>query len=128
VILVIRMKKAMISLRLIILVVMAMLVVIGCTNDYSTDGNSDSGGLNTVRIVDFTFEPVTLTVTAGTTVVWINEDAAPHKIKSSTFNSQNMKKADSFSQTFSEPGVYEYICGIHPSMAGKIIVEPKIVE
>ncbi len=115
----------MMGLRMMVVVLIALLVLVGCTK---TEGNSDStnsnsGDLNTVRIVNFAFEPATLTVKTGTTVVWINEDSAPHKIKSDVFNSQNMKRADSFSQTFPEAGVYEYICDIHPSMTGKIVVE-----
>ena len=123
----------MMSFRVMIVIVIAILVLVGCTkaNTNNDSVNSvDSGSVdngsedsNTARIVDFAFEPATLTVKTGTTVVWINEDSAPHKIKAAEFNSQNMKKADSFSQTFTQPGVYDYICSIHPSMTGKIIVE-----
>ena len=98
--------------------ILSLVILFGCAKN-----KEDTGDLNTVRMVDFAFEPETLTVKVGTTVIWVNEDSAAHKIKSSTFNSQNMKRADSFSQTFSEPGVYEYICDIHPSMTGKITVE-----
>ena len=119
------MKRIMMSLRLVMVVVvaMALLVLAGCSKIVDTSTKVPIEDINTVRIVDFVFEPAALTVKAGTPVVWINEDSAPHKIKSDTFNSQNMKKADSFSQTFTQTGVYNYICDIHPSMEGKIIVE-----
>lgn len=104
--------------KIIVLVVMALFFLAGCSND-----KEDTSNLNTVRIIDLAFEPATLTVEPGDTVIWVNEDSTAHKIKSSTFNSQNMKKADSFSHTFEQPGVYEYVCDIHPKMTGKIVVE-----
>lgn len=40
------------------------------------------------------------------------------------FESDRLNKgSDPFSFTFDVAGTYEYICGIHPSMHGKIIVE-----
>ena len=43
----------------------------------------------TVNIDNFAFAPATLTITAGTTVTWKNEDDSPHRIgdKSGTFTS-----------------------------------------
>jgi plastocyanin len=31
---------------------------------------------------------------------------------------------DTFSQTFTAPGEYDYFCSIHPRMVGKIVVKP----
>jgi plastocyanin len=80
----------------------------------------------TVQIDNFTFAPGTLTVTAGTTVTWKNEDDSPHRIgdKNGTFKSAALDTDDTFSHTFAAPGEYPYICTIHPYMAGKIIVKP----
>jgi plastocyanin len=80
----------------------------------------------TVQIDNFTFAPGTLTVTAGTTVTWKNEDDSPHRIgdKNGTFKSAALDTDDTFSHTFSAPGEYPYICTIHPYMIGKIIVKP----
>jgi len=80
----------------------------------------------TVQIDNFTFTPATLTVAAGTTVTWKNEDDSPHRIgdKDGTFKSAALDTDDSFSHTFAMPGVYPYICTIHPYMAGKIVVKP----
>jgi plastocyanin len=79
-----------------------------------------------VQIDNFAFTPATLTVTAGTTVIWKNDDDSPHRIgdKNGTFKSAAMDTDDSFSHTFAAPGEYPYICTIHPYMAGKIIVKP----
>ena len=80
----------------------------------------------TITIDNFAFTPATLTVTAGTTVTWKNEDDSPHRIgdKNGTFKSAALDTDDSFSHTFATPGVYPYICTIHPYMVGKIIVKP----
>jgi len=76
-----------------------------------------------VAIRNFAFTPSALTVAAGTTVTWVNEDSAPHTLKSDSFASGKLGRGDSFSFTFRETGAYTYVCGIHPSMKGKIIVE-----
>jgi plastocyanin len=79
-----------------------------------------------VSIANFTFSPPTLTVKAGTTVTWTNNDDIPHGIASSS-NAFTRSKAldtnDSFSFTFSTPGSYQYFCYIHPHMVGTIVVE-----
>jgi plastocyanin len=80
----------------------------------------------TVQIDNFAFTPATLTVTAGTTVTWKNEDDSPHRIgdKNGTFKSAALDTDDTFAHTFAAPGEYPYICTIHPYMVGKIIVKP----
>jgi plastocyanin len=80
----------------------------------------------TVKIDNFTFAPATLTVTAGTTVTWKNEDDSPHRIgdNNGTFKSAALDTDDTFSHTFAASGEYPYICTIHPYMVGKIIVKP----
>ena len=72
---------------------------------------------------NFSFKPDTLTVTVGATVTWTNNDAAGHDVKSDLFQSPNMAKGQTFSFTFTNKGTYDYICGIHPNMKGKIIVQ-----
>ena len=77
-----------------------------------------------VRIDNFTFSPATLTVTAGTTVTWINGDDIPHAIaaKDRSFRSKTLDTDDRFSFVFRMPGAYDYFCTLHPHMVGKIIV------
>jgi plastocyanin len=79
-----------------------------------------------VKIDNFTFEPPTLTVAAGTTVKWTNRDDIPHTVVSedkSTFKSKAMDTDESFSYTFAKPGTYSYFCSIHPKMVGKVVVQ-----
>ena len=78
-----------------------------------------------VRIDNFAFAPQRLTVPAGTTVTWINDDDIPHTVASSTkrFKSSALDTKDRFSFTFTTPGAYEYFCSLHPHMTGAIVVE-----
>src|SRR5437667_6030442 len=80
----------------------------------------------TVQIDNFAFAPATLTVTAGTTVTWKNDDGDVHTVveKDRRFKSAALDTDDSFSQTFTAPGEYEYFCSLHPRMTGKIVVKP----
>jgi plastocyanin len=79
----------------------------------------------TVTIDNFTFEPQRLTVKAGTTVTWVNQDDIPHALASNAkiFKSKAVDTDDKFSFTFATPGVYEYFCSMHPHMTGTIVVE-----
>lgn len=78
---------------------------------------------NAVGITNFSFSPASLSVKAGTAVTWTNNDSAAHTIKSVTFNSGSLAKGQKFEFTFQNKGEFDYSCGIHPSMTGKIIVE-----
>jgi plastocyanin len=82
-----------------------------------------AGADATAKIDNFTFEPATLTVKAGTTVTWINEDDIPHTVVASdrSFKSKALDTDDKFSFTFTTPGSYEYFCSLHPYM--KAVVE-----
>jgi plastocyanin len=77
-----------------------------------------------VKIDNFTFGPQQLTVKAGTTVTWINEDDIPHTVVSTGhFRSKALDTDDKFSFTFTTPGSYQYFCGLHPHMQGTVVVE-----
>jgi amicyanin len=89
-------------------------------------GQANQGQAKTVSIDNFTFNPPTLTVKAGTTITWTNKDDIPHGIASSSNafpRSQALDTDQSFSFVFTTPGTYEYFCYIHPHMVGKIVVE-----
>lgn len=71
------------------------------------------------------YAPKVMTVKAGTTVTWVNEDRVLHTVTSRDriFHSGNMRKGQRWSRTFDEPGTYEYYCLPHPWMTGAVIVE-----
>ena len=78
-----------------------------------------------VRITAMQFSPASITVKAGDIVTWRQEDAVPHQIRSrdGRVASDRLKRGQSFSKSFDEPGRYEYYCSLHPSMKGTVIVE-----
>lgn len=77
-----------------------------------------------ISIKDMMFQPGNQTVMAGTTVVWMNNDAIPHTVTSDNgaFDSGIINPGQTFRMTFSAPGTFTYHCNIHPSMHGSISV------
>ena len=80
---------------------------------------------NVITIDNFTFTPPELTVAVGTTVKWVNHDDIPHLVvnKDKAFRSKALDTDDSFSYTFASAGTFDYFCGLHPHMVGKVIVK-----
>jgi plastocyanin len=81
-----------------------------------------------VNIQDFAFSPADINIEKGTTVVWKNNDTAPHIVISddqakSNFLSPEIKTGETYSFTFDQPGKYSYHCQIHPTMKGTITVK-----
>ena len=83
-----------------------------------------SGGPGAVTIVDFAFEPATLSVPAGTTVVWNNAGQAPHTVTGQFADSGTIAPSQSFSHTFDQEGAFDYVCSFHPQMLGQVQVGP----
>jgi plastocyanin len=75
-----------------------------------------------VRIVNFTFSPATVTVRAGQTVEWTNRDSVAHTVDLSGVISNVLNRGDTYTQRFTAPGRYSYICSIHPFMHGTVLV------
>ena len=79
----------------------------------------------TVKIANFTFAAPLVTVPAGTTVTWVNDDDIPPPggADDKSFRSKVLDTGDRFAFTFAKPGTYGYFCSIHPHMTGKIVVK-----
>lgn len=93
----------------------------------------------TVQISGFRFQPTELTVAAGTTVTWTNDDAILHTVTSGTsvkkddfgnfditpdgrINGTLADKGQTFSFTFATPGEYAYFCSRHNNMTARVVV------
>lgn len=85
----------------------------------------DQSASAAVKIDNFSFSPGTLTVAAGATVTWTNNDDVPHTVVSEDklFKSKALDTDDKFSYTFTKPGTYNYFCSVHPKMTAKIVVQ-----
>jgi plastocyanin len=80
------------------------------------------GAAGTVRMAGLTFSPAELSVAPGTTVVFDNDDTAPHTVtaRSGGTDSGVLDPGRQFSVAVSEG--FDYFCSIHPSMTAKIVV------
>jgi plastocyanin len=85
-----------------------------------------ASGERHVGIDNFTFNPGTITIPLGTKVEWENDDDIPHSIVETTgrFHSAALDTDDKFSFIFNQAGTFDYFCGLHPHMIGKIVVIP----
>ena len=86
---------------------------------------SDEPSDTQVSIQNMQFSPATITIKAGESVTWQHNDVAPHVVKANDggFSSDNLSRGQTFSQTFEQPGIYNYYCALHPSMRGEVVVE-----
>ncbi|OIK02870.1 cupredoxin domain-containing protein [Streptomyces monashensis] len=75
----------------------------------------------------YAFGPRALTITAGDTVTWVNQDQAPHDVKTisgpDSIHSPMLAKGASWSHTFTTPGTYGYVCTVHPGMTAQLLVQ-----
>jgi plastocyanin len=117
---------------LIIPILLLAVLVAGCTQPQPP--TQPPGGENqtplsppiaiaSISIKNFAFSPSELVIKMGTTVKWTNEDSAPHTVKFNDFQSGQLPQGGTYEHQFNTAGTFEYTCGIHPSMKGKVVVE-----
>lgn len=89
-----------------------------------TAAPTPAGGGATRDAVIASFALPTLTIPAGTTVSWTNQDDLPHTATADdgSWDSGTLT-AGVFTHTFVTPGTFAYHCDIHPTMTGTIVVE-----
>lgn len=83
-------------------------------------------GPDSVAIANFVFGPDRLEVPKGTYVRWTNTDGSPHQVAvggPAGVRSDVMLPGQAAFMKFDAPGSYEYICGLHPGMKGRIDVK-----
>lgn len=119
----------------------AALLVVGCGGD---DNESDTAAATTakqeaagapkrtaaVSMKEIQFQPATVTVAKGGTVTWTNDDSVPHDVtkqggpgKEFRSGTGNLQQGDTYKQTFTQAGTVDYVCTVHPGMAGKVVVK-----
>ena len=80
-----------------------------------------------VQIINYAFQPGTLTIPVGTAVTWKNIDADTHSVQSMDkrfTSSPALEHGESYTVTFTTAGTYEYVWSLHSVMKGKIVVTP----
>jgi len=70
------------------------------------------------------YSPNPLTISAGTTVTWTNNDSTTHTATSDSgvFNGTVAPSAQ-YSFTFTNKGTFTYHCSLHPNMVGSVVVQ-----
>lgn len=85
-----------------------------------------------VVIEGFAFSPENTTIKKGDSITWVNRDSAIHTVISEPsadpafvpfIQSGDLLTGSIYSVTFNEAGSYGYLCGIHHSMHGTILVK-----
>ena len=76
-----------------------------------------------VTMKSLKFSPDTTKIKVGETVVWKNEEKTSHIVLIDGVESPELFMGETWSHTFTTAGTYEYVCGLHASMKGAVIVE-----
>ncbi len=85
-------------------------------------GGTTEGSGSEVRIVQACFTPTLLRVPVGTTVTFMNGDEMLHAISGTAMGYDDLSGGASVERSFDRAGIYPYMCHIHPSMTGAVVV------
>ncbi len=96
----------------------------------STGSTPAAGGAGAITVKTFTFKPNPITVKAGETITWTNEDDILHEPTAGApgkpgdaFKAVSLDgKGATATATIAKPGTYPYYCAVHESMVGEIVV------
>jgi plastocyanin len=78
-----------------------------------------------VHVKNFAFGPANVTILAGQTVQFIDDDDTPHTVTAGdkSFDSGTLNKGGKWERTFPTAGTYTYVCAFHPYMKGTVVVK-----
>jgi plastocyanin len=94
-------------------------------DDAGSDGQTTAAPLTAnIDVEDFACHPEDVTVRAGGRVKWTNRDSAYHSVSAydGAWQLGFMPRGGSTERVFDEPGEYEYTCGTHTAMHGRVRV------
>ena len=102
------------------LAVMGMGMVLG-----AAPGNPSASAA--VLVEGYAFAPATVRIPVGGSVTWtLGADPEQHTVTpvapAPFEDSGNLFSGDTFEVTFEEPGTWEYLCTLHPTMRGSVVV------
>lgn len=74
---------------------------------------------------DFTFDPETITIQAGQSVEWINDDAVLHSATATdrSWDSGEIDGGRTWTHLFEKPGTFAYFCDDHSYMRARVVVK-----
>ena len=88
-------------------------------------GADAAAGGTSAEMRAMAFAPTRIEVTAGTTVVWTNQDQLVHTVVADdgSWNSGDVAPGATWSHRFDTPGTYAFHCTPHPFMKGVVVVK-----
>lgn len=100
---------------------------VGSSTTASTPGPTAGGGAAGAQVVmkNLAFDPATVTIKAGESVTWTNQDGMNHTVVADKgeFKSSDLGQGATFTFKFDKAGTYAYHCSIHPSMKATVVVQ-----
>lgn len=114
------MKATLISL----VAALALVACAGPSRGPTTTASADPVSDPVVTVSGMAFQNGSVTVTAGTTVTWVWDDAPiEHNVVADDGSFESpLQSEGTWTHTFTEPGSFDYHCGPHPNMRGTITV------
>ncbi len=114
------------STRNRLLAALASAAVLCASGAIATAGQPPTAPMTyTVHMKNFVFDPASVSVPAGATVVFKNDDAAAHTVTlrgKDGFDSGNLDGGAEYKHVFAKPGRFDYVCVYHENMKGTIVV------
>ena len=101
------------------------IVVGGATSGGGSSTGPAPASSPSVSMAGRAFSPATVTIAAGGSVTFRNDDDRAHTVtaKDGAFNSGPIGEGGSWKRTFKQAGTFSYLCAIHPEMTGKVVVK-----
>ena len=123
------MKKKTIIVAVVVIVILSATLYITLRSQNISQWPSNKQTTQTVTqnevlINNASFSPETITIKAGSYVIFVNKDSVAQTItESNKVFDKEIKPGDTLKITFDKTGTYDYFCSIQPSIKGKVIVQ-----
>ena len=133
------------ALRVLVIASALMIGLVACASGASTAPTATAAGAGTptaaasgagaggpmAMLMDFAFEPTTLTVPVGATVTFVNMDPTEHTVTNGKDGKavdnpafdEKVKSGESVTVTFDKAGTFDVTCTIHPTMNMTVTVQ-----
>jgi plastocyanin len=102
---------------------LGLVVASGCSAGGDTAGETPGSTGTTVTESGLAFSPPTLEVSAGDTVTFVNEDSVDHQVLIGGVTLARQTSGESVTWIAESAGTIDYICTLHPSMRGRLVVK-----
>src|SRR3954452_21095610 len=115
--------------RAVAFAAVAALVLAPAAVAQHSHGDSDSGP-SEVAIGYSDYQPPTLSVLTGSSVMWHNESSRVHTVtaEDGSFDSGRVAIGQEFMHGFERAGTYPYYCRLHPTIRGRVEVSDLLLD